>query len=555
MLLKKFINNSIIILIGIVLFFPFLGNTHLFDWDEINFAECAREMIETGNYSAVTINYQPFWEKPPLFLWMQVISMKLFGINEFAARFPNAICGIITLLFVFNIGNKLYDEKMGWLWVLFYAGSFLPHLYFRSGIIDPWFNLFIFASIYYFYLYSSNYVSFNKSNKSHINLILSGIFIGLAVMTKGPVAIVILGITVVIYWLANYRKNLINIKGIFYFILAVSITGSLWFIIEIANGRFYIVQDFFEYQMRLFKTQDAGHGGPFIYHFIVLLLGCFPASVPAIASFTMRSADTPHQKYFKRWMMILFWVVLILFSIVKTKIVHYSSLSYFPLTFLAAYTIHKQIKYPLNYSWKKWMSILMLLLGFIISTAIIILPFVLKNKAYLLEQNIIKDAFAAANLQANITWTGYESVAGWILLVGFILSVLFIVKKRQMEGFILSTLAIVAALHIIAFTYLGKIEAYSQATAIYYYKALSKKDCYVETLGYKSYAQLFYTSKKPLENKEAYAISYLLNGNNDKPVIFVCKITSLEAIRVEQPQLSYLHCKNGFCFLGRGISK
>ena len=67
----------IITFIGIILFMPFIGAVHLFDWDEINFAESAREMMVTGNYSKVQINYTPFWEKPPLFIWMQVVSMKM----------------------------------------------------------------------------------------------------------------------------------------------------------------------------------------------------------------------------------------------------------------------------------------------------------------------------------------------------------------------------------------------------------------------------------------------------------------------------------------------
>ena len=50
--------------ICLILFVPFLGYVHLFDWDEINFAECAREMLESGNFSTVTIDYEPFWEKP-----------------------------------------------------------------------------------------------------------------------------------------------------------------------------------------------------------------------------------------------------------------------------------------------------------------------------------------------------------------------------------------------------------------------------------------------------------------------------------------------------------
>ncbi|MEZ7931449.1 MAG: hypothetical protein QMC21_08000 [Flavobacteriales bacterium] len=71
-------NILFLIGIGILFFFPFLGHVHLFDWDEINFAESAREMIETGDFFRVKINYEPFWEKPPFFFWLQVISMKLF---------------------------------------------------------------------------------------------------------------------------------------------------------------------------------------------------------------------------------------------------------------------------------------------------------------------------------------------------------------------------------------------------------------------------------------------------------------------------------------------
>ena len=100
----------LLVLGGIIFFIPFLGTVHLFDWDEINFAESAREMIASGDYLNVQINFTPFWEKPPLFIWMQVLSMKIFGVTEFAARFPNAIGGIITLLVLYFIGKKLYNE-------------------------------------------------------------------------------------------------------------------------------------------------------------------------------------------------------------------------------------------------------------------------------------------------------------------------------------------------------------------------------------------------------------------------------------------------------------
>jgi len=60
-------NRLLVLVLGACLFIPFLGRVHLFDWDEINFAEAGREMMVSGNYLQVQIDYKPFWEKPPLF--------------------------------------------------------------------------------------------------------------------------------------------------------------------------------------------------------------------------------------------------------------------------------------------------------------------------------------------------------------------------------------------------------------------------------------------------------------------------------------------------------
>jgi 4-amino-4-deoxy-L-arabinose transferase-like glycosyltransferase len=117
---KDKLNYFLITALGAVFFIPFIGSSHLFDWDEINFAESAREMMITGNYATVQINFEPFWEKPPLFFWMQVLAMKAFGVfdaassfsPEFGARFPNAIIGIITL-FVFY-GNEFEFEVVSY---------------------------------------------------------------------------------------------------------------------------------------------------------------------------------------------------------------------------------------------------------------------------------------------------------------------------------------------------------------------------------------------------------------------------------------------------------
>ncbi len=320
---------------GLLLFVPFLGGVSLFDWDEINFAESAREMILTRNYLTVQIDFIPFWQKPPLFIWMQVLSMKIFGINEFAARFPNVICGMFTLVILFRTGRKVYDTEFGWIWVLAYIGSFLPFLYFKSGIIDPWFNLFIFTAL----LRMIYFLEAERGEKRWQDLILSGVLLGLANLTKGPVSVLLFGLTLVVFWGLHKFRLKIRWTEILAFVLVLAVVGGIWFILQAAMGNFHLIADFVRYQVQLLRTRDSGHGGFFAYHFIVLLAGVFPASVYALKGFRRSYYDSNFQKRFKLWMILLFLVVLAVFTIVKTKIVHYSSLCYFPLTFLGAYVI------------------------------------------------------------------------------------------------------------------------------------------------------------------------------------------------------------------------
>ncbi len=534
-------NNIVIVTIAFLLFIPFLGAVHLFDWDEINFAECAREMIVTHDYFSVKINFQPFWEKPPLFIWMQVLSMSAFGINEFAARLPNAICGIATLMVLYNIGRKLVDDKFGLIWVLAYAGSFLPHFYFKSGIIDPWFNLFIFLGIY-------NFILFTNSKTVRL-LIFSALFIGLGVLTKGPVAVLVFGLCVGVYWVSMRFQPIMSWKKILIYAVAVSSVGGLWFLMLLLTGHSSIIKEFFLYQVRLFNTQDAGHGGPFFYHWIVLLIGCFPVSVFALQSFRKNSFDTPYQKHFKLWMMILFFVVLILFSIVKTKIVHYSSLCYFPLSFMGAYAVYKIMTGEIQ--WKKSTGILLAIIASVIGIAISALPFIEKFKQYIISTNIIKDDFAVGNLKANVHWSGFEWMIGVVFIVGVLVMLGFINKKKIAIGligiFIISLFTVNMAAIIVA----PKVEQYSQNAAIEFYEYLQNKDCYIETLGFKSYAHLFYSQKKEQANKKSYDEDWLLHGAIDKPTYFVVKIPDLNDTRKNYPELKEIYRKNGFVFLER----
>jgi len=567
---KTHLYHYLITLFSALLFIPFLGGVHLFDWDEINFAECAREMLVTGNYSRVQLNFQPFWEKPPLFIWIQALSMKLFGINEFAARLPDALCGIVTLNIIYSIGRKVNDHKFAILWVLAYAGSFLPFLYFKSGIIDPWFNLFIFLSVYNLIRWFND----NVPGKTNFYSVYTGIFAGLAILTKGPVALIIIGMTLLAAWLLLKIKLSGNLKNLLLFIGTLLLTGFSWFIYEIASGHADVVREFLVYQARLFNTEDSDHGGFFFYHFVVLLVGCFPASIFFIPAHKGTVHDSPYQVYTKKWMLYLFWVVLILFSIVKTKIVHYSSMCYFPLTYLAAYALYDTI-----YRGKKMNRILFftgLLITIVAGIAFTILPFVERYKGKIIESGIIADDFAIASLNTKVEWSGYEFMAGILFLTG---ALFFLIKfylrggQRNIFGLFLTSLVTV---WILTVSISPKIEEYSQGPAIEFYENLRGNDCYVETIGFKSYAYMFYTNRQPSHNspavlayikqseaklaKEGHAaafsfnlmsLNWMLREKIDKPAYFAIKITDADEALKDHPTLKEIYRKGGFAFLKR----
>ena len=570
----KLLNNDIkayafITLVASLLFIPFIGNMPLFDWDEINFAECAREMIVSNNYSNVQLYFQPFWEKPPLFIWLQAICMNAFGINEFAARLPNAICGIITLLVLYKTGKSLNDRKFGLTWSFVYASTLLPHLFFKSGIIDPWFNLFIYVSIFYLIRHTNNPVG----KYGYKTAIFSGFFLGLALLTKGPAALLLVGLTVTVFFVLARFKKISELKFVLAFFAAFLITGFSWFGVELLKGNGYIIKEFVDYQVRLFQTEDADHGGPFIYHFIVLLIGCFPSSLFLILAHKKSGYDTPYQKHTKRWMIILFWVVLIVFSIVNTKIVHYSSLCYFPLTYLATYAIQKLITG--EFLWKKWLHISFIVLSSLMGLAFILLGCIPFLKPWLLNSNLINDQFAVENLKADVYWNGYEWLIGIVFLVLALVSILKIKQKSFKFIYVLflgSLITVYSLIMVIA----PKIEQYSQHAAIEFYKMCARNHYDVETISFKSYATLFYGQITPQVMNDpafkAYAKQRLIDlrveGETKNPVMytglihtnwlevgkikapgfFVAKVTNVDEIHDRRPALKELYRQNGFVF-------
>ncbi|NBV12512.1 MAG: glycosyltransferase family 39 protein [Sphingobacteriia bacterium] len=535
--MRNFPGWIIILILCSVLFIPFLGSISLFDWDEINFAESAREMLLTKNFLQVTINYLPFYEKPPLFFWMQAFAMYTLGVNEWAARIPNVFAAFATLYMLYVLGKYLQDELTGKIMVALYLAAWLPNFYFRTGIIDPWFNFWIIAALLCFLAGNED-----GNSKSLMYFLGSGVFSGLAVLTKGPVALLMIGLSLIIYFIM--RKKWPNLKfwlG-YSFSLFLILSGWLGTLTYLYGTDFLF--SFIQYQIELFTQPVAGHEQPFYYHFVVIALGCFPMSFLFFNSFRYVPVDYK-KRNFSLLMKILFWVVLIVFSISKTKIVHYSSLCWIPGGIITGIYLRDRWKeIYANFLIRKIIPYWMLSIGILILIAGIGLPY--------LKYTGIQDKFLIAGLNGPVYWTGFEAIPGLCLTLGGIYLLLF-KSTINIKPWLYSQAAITSLFLLSLGMFLApRIAEITQEPAIRFYKSMQGKRVLLITEGFKSYAHYFYGAVQPPDNINLQDINTCLQGNIDRPIWMVVRKDRIkEDFQDKYPLFNEVFKSGGFVFFVR----
>jgi len=115
----------------------------LIDRDEPRFAEASREMIERADYVVPYFNNQLRLDKPPLAYWAQAVSYRIFGENDFAARFPSVVAAALTALLIFAWGVRIGGEKVGWWAAIIFALSLQTFVHAKAAVADMWLVLFV----------------------------------------------------------------------------------------------------------------------------------------------------------------------------------------------------------------------------------------------------------------------------------------------------------------------------------------------------------------------------------------------------------------------------
>jgi len=501
--------HLIFTLISSLLLMAGLNLVPLFDWDELNFAESAREMVLTKNYLYTQVGFEPFYEKPPLFIWLQSIGIHIGGIHAWVFKLPNVIAGVISVNLAYHIGSNAGKKMLGAFWAMTILLSLAPFIYWKSGIIDPVFNLFIFLSIYKWYQISQAGIN---QERAHIYYLMSGIFLGLAVLTKGPVAILIL-VLVVLATTASRSKwhEVFDGKIILFFVGFLSILAC-WIIPLIQSNGQAFFSHFIDYQIVLFKGQIPYHNQPWFYHIIVLLVLCFPSAILAfphlVGNVVMdRNIDVLHL-----FMRSLFWIVLIVFSIATTKIIHYSSLCWWPLTYFGAYQVY--LIYTNRGKFPYWLNIPLFFVGISLMLALWGIPLAatIRPVPTILLNNL--DVFSKDILLNMPKWDWTTLIPASLFTFWFmpwIVLSFFGKKPNPIYLYVLSG----AVAFTSYFTLLPAVANSTQGPVTNAIKIFRKRGMFVETWGYKTYALYFHsnlTSKdfegmiteNPLPTEEIY---------------------------------------------------
>jgi 4-amino-4-deoxy-L-arabinose transferase-like glycosyltransferase len=257
-----------------LLYFFRLGAIPLLDPDEPVYGQIAREMVTTGNWLTPHLAGKPWFDKPPLFYWASAAAMSLFGPTELAARLPSALAAALLALLVLLLGRRLFGRPAGWAAAVVLATSLQTIILGRAAVTDMLFALTLTATLACFARW------YEATDGSRLWAALCGASLGLAVLCKGPVAIVLVGATALVFLLWERRLGrLLSLDALVALFCCLVVAGP-WYAAMLQLHRQEFVGQFIiaNNLQRFSKPEHRAHFSP-LYFVPVLLVGLFPWSV------------------------------------------------------------------------------------------------------------------------------------------------------------------------------------------------------------------------------------------------------------------------------------
>lgn len=307
------------------------GGLYIYALDEAKNSVCAREMMERGDMIVPTFNYQLRGDKPPLHYYFMMAAYRMFGVSEFSARFFSVVMGVLTVLTVFLFTNRFINRNAALFAALALISSLHFVLQFHMAVPDPYLIFFLTLGWVFFYR--------SAQSPSWKNTMIMYASFALATLAKGPVALALPGISILIYLIltGNFsKKGIGSLKPLPGLLLFLIITLPWFILVHLSTHGEWTRIFFLEHNLDRYTSTMEGHGAFFLVTPLMVLLGMLPFSVFTIQSFGAGWKNRKENSLLL-FCIIVSLTIIAFFSFSKTKLPNYTVPAYPFLAVLAGW--------------------------------------------------------------------------------------------------------------------------------------------------------------------------------------------------------------------------
>ncbi|MBD2251564.1 ArnT family glycosyltransferase [Nostoc parmelioides] len=439
-----------LILIGWIGYGWNLGSVGLVDETEPLFAEASRQMLVTGDWITPFFNGQTRFDKPALVYWCQAIAYAVFGVNEWAVRLPSALAamGAVSLAFYtvhWSLAKKDELEQVTrptrrYLTAGVAAGVMALNaqmiVWGRTGVSDMLLTGCIASALLCFFLgYGSKENPNTRSLFPNKWYLACYVLTAGAILTKGPVGIVLPGIAVLAFllYVGQLRTVLREMRVILGAVIILALSVPWYALVIWRNGESYINSFFGYHNVERFTEVVNGHSAPWYFYFVIVTLFFAPYSVYLpLAIFRLKLWRRSHWQNQERsqqlglFACIWFLSVFSFFTIAVTKLPSYV-LPLMPAAAILVALLWSDF-FPSNEQTNKieitYPSSVLLASGWV---NVIFLTIVAVASFHV--YHLLGNDDAAPNFRQNLQDSGLPAIGGWLWLVGAIFVAVLILRR------------------------------------------------------------------------------------------------------------------------------
>jgi 4-amino-4-deoxy-L-arabinose transferase-like glycosyltransferase len=227
---------ALLILLAITFYFSKLGGNGLANWDDCYYAHKAKEILRTGDWLTMHYNGTPAFDNPPFYLWLLVVAYKIFGVTEYAAKFPSALMGVAAVALTFALARRLFNAWIGFLSGVVLATTTVFNKYARHAMMDVALTFFVTLALF------SLMLALQKDKRYFL---LWGFCISICILIKSVLGIFPLLISV-LFLAVTRRFNVFLTWQFWSGSLIIAALGGAWYVHQYLNHG----QDFIDVHFR-----------------------------------------------------------------------------------------------------------------------------------------------------------------------------------------------------------------------------------------------------------------------------------------------------------------